>query len=390
MKEKGFILIVAMLLVFMMLAVFSFVHLKTMAHIKTTRYSGIQMESMALAELGLRKAAEIISGYKIEDVAAEGSNNPDTAGGDSGLNPLDPFAARSMNIADLPSQCGRGTYTFKPEIGKAVFFKVSLDPKDIYPSSSGRKIIVRSMGVVRNSLLESETSLMKNQVTILESLLRKDRPFNLPAPLVILDSQLGFEFEGSSFCLAGGESSSIFISGAVDTDLLEGISAALSEIPGECFEFSGPRIDFGPVKGYPGLAAINSPDFWEHFKLNIGGFASVPEPGMVSGGKPGIFLLSDSSLQSGELTGLLVTVGDVELSGSFTLDGLLIHLGNGELVLGGRSRIIGGAMFVALDEAGSTAIRLEGRTSIGYAPQNIKTAQECLPLTHLGTRIVPE
>jgi len=391
MKERGFVLVTAILIVFLMLSAFSYVQLKTASHIKTSQFTGKQMGSMVLAEIGAEKAYGIISRNEINTILARGESSAFSHDTDQSLNPVSPFDARSRDISILAEKCGQGSYYLHCGPGKAVIFKISNNPEEPPLTDSDGKVIVRSFGIIKNSLLESEIGFARNQITILESRFRKDKPFILPAPLVFSDPDSGWIFEGDQYRISGGDSAAILLlepkypAVQNDLNLLDG------SIPDECIDFPGPDISAtGDLPHDPDLELVSSPSFWEHFRSNLADFGENLGNSNSTRPKSGFFKFPEGKLGQGKITGVLVTSGEVELSGNFSLEGLLIHLGGGELVLAQGSSVKGGILYKSDESTEKSSIKIRDQVRILYSPQCIDAAHKYLPVTHLGTRIISE
>ena len=390
MKEKGFILVTSILIVFMMLAVLGYVQLKTISHIKTSQFSGIQMESMKLAEMGANKASRMLSTQDINSLLISAKDESLQAGDDYSLNPLDPSEARSNKISELESKFGNRCCFSKPDPGKAVVFKISNNPEEPPSLDSDGKVIVRSFGIVENGLLESEIGITKNQITILESIFRKDKPFMIPAPVILRDPDSRWFFNGLDFRVSGGDQAAILLLGTPSPVPANEIALLNQSLDEKCIDYQGNAVAAaGPLNGYANLTMLSSQDFWDHFKSNIDEFAialnkDLPCP------DPGLYKFSNGSLVKDNYSGVLVTSGDIELGGIFSLNGLLIHLGGGELVLSEECSINGGVIYTASLEDDSSSIVIQDQARIVYSPESIDKAHNCFPVTHLGTRIISE
>ena len=252
---------------------------------------------------------------------------------------------------------------------------------------------VRSLGTVKNGLLESELPGIKNQVTLLEGIFRKENPFALPSPLVCFDPTEGWVFEGNEFQIRGGEESSVLLLG----ELAWAQSAVLnifadSELPPECRDSDVPFAISGEgMAAYPNLVYLSSPQFWNHFRNNIGRFgADLSAEQDTSPSPSGLFKCTAGTPLKGSYSGILVTSGNTTLTGNFLLEGILLHIGGGELNFRQHSSVRGAVLYIADESEGDSSLKIEDQSRIIYNRTAIETARKYLPVTHLGTRIIYE
>lgn len=391
MKQEGFVLVTSILVVFLMLAAMSYVQLKTASHIKTTQYAGKQMSSMLLAEIGIIKARHIISENEINMILAGKDGVGSTVKDKLTSNPIDPVEARTVDFASWQNKCDDGFYSFSAAPDQTIFLKVSNNPAEPPFSDLDGEVRVRSLGIIKNVLLESEISEIKNQVTILEGIFRKETPFVVPSPLVFNDPEGRWTFEGDEFRINGGETSSILLLGEHSSEQLETLNMLADEFLPECFDSSIPFAAAGEeTEGYPDLEQLSSPGFWDHFRNNISDFGIniLSEESALISGK--LFKYSGDKPLRGNYSGILVTSGDVTLSGNFSIEGLILHLGGGILAFRQRSSVEGAVLYIADGFGGDSSVMIQDRARITYSRSAIDDAQKCLPVTHLGTRIIYE
>lgn len=391
MKQEGFVLVTSILVIFLMVAAMSYVQLKTASHIKTTQYAGKQMSSMLLAETGIIKARGIISENEINMILAGGDGVGSTVQGNLTSNPIDPVEARTIDFASWQNKCDDGFYSYFTAPDQAIFLKISNNSAEPPFSDLDGEVRVRSLGIIKNGLLESEIPEIKNQVTILEGVFRKETPFAVPSPLVFNDPEGRWIFEGDEFQINGGEASSILLLGEHSSEQAGTLIRLADKLLLECFDSTIPFVAAGEeTEGYPNLEQLSSPGFWDHFRNNISEFGInilSEESGPVS---RELFKYSGDKPLRGNYSGILVTSGDVTLSGNFSIEGLILHLGGGTLALRQRSSVKGSVLYIADGSGGDSSVKIQDRARIIYSRSAIDNAQKCLPVTHLGTRIIYE
>ena len=391
MKQKGFVLVTAILVIFIMLASMNYVLLKTSSHIKTTQFTATQMQSLLLAETGLAAARRILAEKEISEILVGQDGIGSILQQNIPLNPIDPAEARSIDFSSWENQNDDGFYRFSPAPGQEVFIKISNN--DIEPPflDQDGEVRVRSLGIVKNGLLESELPDIKNQVTLLEGIFRKEDPFTLPSPLLCYDPQGHWNFEGNEFQIRGGEQSSVLLLGEPALAQSADLNIFAGELPPECRDSNLPfAISGEEMAEYPNLAYLSSPLFWKHFRNNIDSFGTDLNAEEKAPSYSGMFKFSGNNPLKANFSGILVTSGDITLTGNFLMEGILLHLGGGELNFRQHSAVRGAVLYIADESEGDSSLKIEDQSRILYSRTAIEAARKYLPVTHLGTRIIYE
>lgn len=391
MKQKGFVLITAILVIFLMMASMSYVQLKTSSHIRTNQFTSIQMSSMALAESGIAEARKIIASEEIEDILVGNNGAGSIIQKDNSINPVDPSLARFMDFSSWKNENDDGFYRFSPAAGEEVLIKISNNELEPPFLDQDGEVRVRSLGIIKNGLLEGEIPGVKNQVTLLEGIFRKECPFFLPAPLVCFDHRGNWLFEGENFQIRGGPEASVLLLGEHSPEKVSEFELLSAEPATECFDSSVPAAATpDSITGYPNLSRLAGLEFWNHFRNNINKFAAVLD---TEGNEPvhkGLLRYTGKAPLLGCYSGILVTGGDVTLAGDFSIEGILLHLGGGELDFTGRSSAKGAVIYIAEGSEEDSSLAIRERARITYSRSAIEAAHRYLPVTHLGTRIIFE
>ena len=391
MNQKGFVLVTAILVIFLMMASMSYVQLKTASHIRTTQFSSSQMSSMILAESGIAEAEKIITREKIEDILVGENGIGSNIQEKNSINPVDPSLARSIDFSSWKNENDDGFYRFSPSPGKEVLVKISNNSLEPPFQDQDGEVRVRSLGIIKNGLLESEVPKIKNQVTLLEGIFRKESPFFLPSPLVCYDPGGNWFFEGLDFQIKEGPEASVLLLGENAPEQAADLALFADKKAPECFDSSVPAAATPEgVTGYPDFSSLARPEFWSHFRNNINEFATVLESEQNKILHKGLIIYTGNSPLLGCYSGILITAGDVTLTGNFSIEGVLIHLGGGELEFSGRSSANGAVLYIAEGAGEDSSLRIRERARITYSRPAIETAHRYLPVTHLGTRIIYE
>ena len=108
----------------------------------------------------------------------------------------------------------------------------------------------------------------------------------------------------------------------------------------------------------------------------------------------GLYYLPEGGEINTGCRGFLVARGSLTLSGDFTFNGVLLHLGGGDLSIVERAVVTGGVWLSNLDSSGSElesrelTLRIAGTSRIRYDRETINAALRTLPATQLGWRII--
>lgn len=392
MKNRGYVLLASLLIIMIMLSSVGFILLKTESHIRTSRYAQNQLLTVSLAETGIAEARRIIAETPIEKILSGKDGIPSPPEGERIFDPVTLNEALTGESGKWEALNDAGFFAFHPEDGSAVLIRISNDREEQTFIDRDGKLVVRSMGIVRSPLLEAQTSAIKNQVTVLEGLFRKEIEFLLPSPLAMFDEEGGWSFEGDGFEISGGIHSSITLLGIPPASLVDQLSRLVKEEKRKNFTGASRGIAAcidGQGSG-PCFPRLGSTGFWNHFRENIGSFGKEITSDDAGVLEKGFYKYSRGSRLRADITGVLVTTGDVLLDNGFILRGLLIHLGDGRLRLAGNCRVSGAVLYSASGADGNSGIEVAGRAGIIHSGSDLETALACLPVTHLGTRIIEE
>lgn len=388
MKQEGFILIVTLLLLLLLMGGVGLALAAVSSYVRNCNYAAEQMKSMILAERGVEAARIIIAERDLNQILAA-KNIPGSGSPDLERNPVRVSDAITLEPEELESECDGG-FSFVSE-GKEeiILVRISNNPGEPWCEDRDGKVIVRSMGIIPNRLLETERGDTGNQVTILEAWFRKESFFHLPSPLVLADQEGFWSFAGCDFKVKGGELSSIALLGPAGPEQMESLQREIKE---DCPEnFDGPPCLVTAVPAVEGASiqpCLSSELFWNHFQKNLNIFAHDIKGIKKPGGIRGLARCSGPANLSGDVTGVLVTSGNVVLDGRFDLDGLLIHLGGGILEIAEKSRISGAVLYISGEQDSQAGLEIRDHAEIVYDPSALELAQAFLPVTHLGTRVI--
>jgi hypothetical protein len=131
--------------------------------------------------------------------------------------------------------------------------------------------------------------------------------------------------------------------------------------------------------------------FWSHFVEHLSDFTDPFPPQQRS---TGLYFLPEGGVLEGSYSGVIVARGDLDLTGSAELSGLLLHLGNGQLRLADQAAVLGGVWLSDLDYSGDqlscreVSLRVSGSSRIVFDAKIIRSALRSLPATQLGWRMI--
>ncbi len=424
-------------------------------------------QALVIADSGLWMSKHGLTGGTVDAMMAAPAVMPKyaaytdpAAGSHADRNPIHPLEARNVDFLFPPAAVGSRNVTgmLTPASGTAVgagryFVKLSdnLDegggqPNDPLVDSDG-KYLLRSIGIHRGAHDEevSRGSSLKNSISIVEGMVKKDATFELPAPITIAGPNCrpnvdgnSFEFDGydhsgmSSQSIRGNHVDAVldpnFGTGTLNDDLANGDGSACAQSIND--ELHGNQLnnllgqpgDFG---NQPSLADVTQevrtgdnpdalnlfdPDFLMEFYQRTTDLADQTLAGGTSMSGSGTRLGTPASPEivvgEGDLTvggggsgaGLLLVRGGLEISGSFEYEGLIVVLG-GSLVMSGANKGVIGGIYVAdveIDQNGDAvfgepSFTVGGNSDFYYAKDRIRMALDLLPLKLISWReITPE
>jgi hypothetical protein len=307
-------------------------------------------------------------------------------------------------------------------------------------------VYLRVVGITRGRFGEVSTygTHLKNSVAIIEAQLKRDMTFNLNSPLSLYGQNVSSTFSGNSFTIDGYDHS-----GMTHDEILnnhKALDATLPAFPGiSCLndapaqgdatnavatvkatlvdqqqdnvtgEGGTPSIQDATqdVRDNPNPDAVNIFDgvFLTNFANTIAGVADYTYQDGTSLSGDNIELgtpdnpkitvaLGDLDLNgNGEGAGIMIVRGTLDVGGSFTYDGVILVLGEGEIRLHGANKSFFGGIYVAnvtknADETatfGTPAFTIPGNSNFFMKSDSILMGYSLLPMRVLSWReITPE
>ena len=398
--NHGFSLITTLMFVLLTTPVLFFVHLRILTHWRMADNVESQLHSMVAAQNGIEYARTLLPHTDLNALLT----GPD--GRLCGPRPLEwrnPMTFREA-LSILPGAwepaCDDGIPSYRgqrlllpnesAEVSGSFFVRFSNNPEEPPDRDEDYVVLARSMGVVPQQMRDLFFPWITNSVSLIEARFRQERSFFLPSPLTLLASSGSFDFQGDLFMIEGENQYAVSIVSWAKSQLLEDLLGSLSGSQHTRFRGQGtaPSIRDASLiyKTHSTYKRLLSSGFWSHFLEQLSYFADDSDQGIG-------FLPTGGAIES-SFRGVLVARGDVLLRKSARIDGLLLHLGEGTLVLQDQARIVGGVWMSNLDSKGaalksrSISLHVSGSSEIQYQEELIREALAFLPPTQLGWRIL--
>ena len=399
MREAGFVLIVSLIIAILMatLAGLAFLQVNRQWNLATALES--QLHSEVLAENGVEYARHLLPYLEINDLLRGSDGVWCDMQAFEWRNPMSLDIAQRIKLDSWTPQCDDGLLlpaSSGPGNTEAssFFVRFSNNPEEEPFSDIDHILIARSMGIVPEKLSTVFAPEIKNCVTVLEVRLRQEVLFLLPSPLLIFGDGGDFTFEGTDFVVDGGSQCAISVVGlsssGMENDVMDALSA--EQLPSIRGRGEDGSVEDGSEKYasayYSRLFEVS---FWRHFVSHIPYFA---DPFPPSQQENGFYFLPEGGVLEGTYFGLLVAQGDLLLTRSARIFGLLVHLGNGQLSVTDQTEVTGGIWLSNLEFSGDqleshdVSLELSGSCRITYEPETIRTALRALPATQLGWRMI--
>ena len=396
--ESGFSFVAVLFMILLILSLSIYLSLLMANESNLTSSLESQLYSLIMAENGVEYARALLPHLELNqvlngtDAKHSGTSEPEWR------NPLSFDLARNIDPTTWSPSCDDGwpAHGGTPLLEKGYaaagggrfYIRFSNNPAELAAEDRDGVILVRSMGVTqanRTGFFHSS----RNNVTLVEAVLRQERVFDLQAALVLFGAGAKFEWPTEGFKFDGGG-----LNPAVATvggnQILHDFLNSLG--PGQ--ELCFPGVDGTPsiqdsTASYtvsPLYRRVFDTRFWDHFLDQLPAFTDTDVPGLrfyPAGGKI-----------TGSFEGLLVARGDFTVTGA-SMGGLILHLGSGRLTLGPDTVLRGG---IWMSNNGSDAegnmvhqpldLKLLGSVSVIYDPGAVRRSLILLPPTQLGWRIL--
>ena len=398
--SRGFALIAAMMVVLLITPLSLLLHLRITNQWKMASNVESQLYSFILAENGIEYARTLLPHLELDSLLLGLDGRHCGTGSAEWRSPV-PFA-QSLRIHPstwspscddgLPSYNGRPLLPkgYRAEGSGHFFLKFSNNPEETAEQDEDHIVLVRSLGIVPTRIRDPLFPSVENNVALIEARFRQERSFALPSPLTLFGNSGVFQWEGELFIIEGGEEFGVSVISLSSSALSGDLVASLSLTQRQSIRGQGanPSIrDASPLYlSKPIYQSLLSSDFWNHFLTQLPKF-SDPLTG-------GIAFLPEGGALDSEFSGILIAQKNLTLHGEAKIKGLLLHLGEGTLILKDRAEVIGGVWMSNFDSSEKDlksrplSLRISGSSAIHYSQATIGEALALLPPTQLGWRIL--
>ena len=279
---------------------------------------------------------------------------------------------------------------YPAEGGGNFFLRFSNNPEESPDQDEDHVILVRSVGIVPSPLKDPFLPGIENGVALVEARFRQEVTFFLPSPLTVFGDSGSFQWEGTQFSIAGNDHFGVSIVSVSQTDLYPNFLDSLSTIQQTCIQGRGLDPSIHDATALYLEKAIYQPlfqpQFWSHFVQQL--------PDFEDGPSGGILFYPEGGVKEDSFSGVLVVRKNFTLSKHARIEGLLLHLGNGRLVLQDATQIVGAVWMSNLDSSRGVltssplSLLMSGTTQISYDVSAVRKALAFFPPTQLGWRIL--
>ncbi|MEE8585633.1 MAG: hypothetical protein V3T83_12365 [Acidobacteriota bacterium] len=396
--NAGFVLASSILIILLLGTLMALVHMLVRAQWRNVLQVESQLHSRVLAENGIEYARALLPRLELESLL-QGLDGGWCGGGSEWRNPLPLDEARRIDPDTFQPSCDDGLPHLngaplppsRLDGGGGFWIRYSNNPEEDPQSDLDGVIVVRSLGVAPSRAPHPSFPSATNSVSLLEVRLRQETSFLLRHPLTVFADSALFVWEGEDFRVEGGEQAA-FGGVSQSSRLFQDLLASLT--PSQSLRLQGAgltpslrdiRLDWLASTAQRRFFSIR---FWESLTRNLPLFNQGLEGNLAWLENPGPVAL--------DFEGILFCRGDLELSGSSRISGLLVHLGGGRLTLRDNAQVEGAVWLSNLQsgaggsglEAGAVSFKMARRASIRYDEEAVRTAIAALPPTQLGWRIV--
>jgi hypothetical protein len=398
--SDGFSLLTAMMLVLFMISFSLFLHLRIRTQWQMAADVESQLYSLVLAENGIEYARTLLPHMELNLLLAGLDGTFSGTHSSEWRNPMsfaealrvDPSTWKPPHDDGLPIYDGQSLLPRGHQGGGGGYFflKFSNNPEESPEHDEDHIILVRSLGIVPTPVQNLFFPHLRNSVALLEARFRQERAFSLPSPLTLLGSSGSFQWEGEHFSIESPERFTITLISTSPSTLHADLVGSLSPSQEQRIRRQGVHLSIQEASPQdltePLVLGLLNPGFWNHFLAQLPRFTDEPPHGIV--------FLPDGGVFNQPLSGILIAQKDLILGTGAQIKGLLLHLGQGQLILRGQSQVIGGIWMSNFDstgkklKAGPIALRLSDSSAIHYNQAAIREAQTLLPPTQVGWRIL--
>ena len=370
-NEKGFVLPVGLMFLAIIVILGTTAVIITTTDLKIGTNYKLSEQTFYVAEAGIQRAANALeagasNGFDDELLGADGSSGTS----DDGI----------LSFGSSVS-FGGGTY--------AVQVTDNNDDGDLFSDSDG-KVLITSIGTIDNASKTIEAIYYYQEIDVNGAL-----GIYGPNPTVELsgaseidgrDYNVPPDFDcsgaGCTATLAGGAPAE---TGIYTEEAITQVGLISDETDSKQNVFGGPPIDedgggVGSVSEWQNFANSLTPDL----TVDSATEGTITENIFGSRDNPQITMITDSALTGTHLSGtidgagILIVKGDLQITGTFHFEGLVIVMAGGDLVVTGTGRSILYGSVVLAGSGASSEVDYGGHASIRYSTQALKYASDTM------------
>ncbi len=396
----GFVLASSILIILLLGSLLALVHLLVRAQWRSVLQAESQLHSRILAENGIEYARALLPRLEMESLL-RGLDRNWCSGGAQWRNPLPLDEARRIDPASIQLSCDdglphlNGTPLAHSRLDGAGGFwiRFSNNPEEDPQNDLDSIILVRSLGVSPSRAPHPSLPGIVNSVSLLEVRLRQERSFFLNHPLTVFADSALFVWEGEDFRVEGGDQAAFGGVSLQGSRLMHDLLASLT--PPQSLQLKGAGLT--PSLRDIRLDWLAGTDQRRFFSFRFWDSLTRKLPFFDQGLEGNLAMLEDPGSLVVDYEGVLFSRGDVELTGSSRISGLLVHLGGGRLTLRDNAQVEGAVWLSNLQggapggsalKAGPVRFRMSRRAAIHYNEEAIRRAVAALPPTQLGWRVI--
>lgn len=398
-RSQGFVFVTTLLLVLLALLLGGAVFIQLANQWLLVGNVEAQLESLLLAENGVEYARTVLPRLDLNELLVGLDETFAGTGRPEWRNPMPFDLARRLDPATWSPDCDDGLPFegghpllpggYRSPSGGYFFLRFSNNPEEPPDRDADGIVLLRSMGLVPARFRDPLLPHLQNHVALVEARLRQERAFFLPSPLTLWGDSGTFNWVGQEFSVRGHDGYAVSVispGGSLPGEVAGSLTPAQEQLLtglGESPSLQDATALYTTSARY---RLLFSPSFWTYFEEQL------PRWEDASAGRI-VHLPAGGTIET-SVRGLVVARGRLHLQEGARIEGLLLHLGDGEVILSGGSSVRGGVWMSNL-EVGSgellghpLALSVEGSARIEKGERDIQEALALLPPAQLGWRIL--
>ena len=349
-----------------------------------------QLYSFVLAENGLEFARSIMQVLDANQLIAGRDGSFDLSRRAGWRNPLSLSQAREFDASQEWSPNSDDGLPWDPTTGARrsrlglesgqVFIRFSNNPEERPDLDQDGVLIARTMGIAESldPALAALGTSVRNHATLLEARLRHSRFFQSPAPLILWESGL-VNREGMLLNETGPLVGWVGVDDAAAESALQQLASELRVESRESHSAVQNLTAF--YRDDLHRKTLFEPDFWDVFVGRIQDFIDPRIAGQL-------LYLPEGGVLYGPRDGLILSGGELSLGTGADVHGLILHIGEQDMVLEAGSAVTGAVWKISPDSVGAGRLILGAGSRLEFNQEAVSQALEALPADLLEFRIL--